>query len=897
MLIRFLSLFFLTLVSLAFADAQDIKDSIAARLPDNAEALITPEDVRNSFGDVIDGVNSLVSQTARVRSIMDFGAQGGGAVSTSELAAAQALAADACANPGTIAYLSPPSETITLGTDAALNTEAYPKFCSNTTVVVAGNLNCNINNGGLACFSTYYDAITDVSRTYHTDLIGLAGNRIDTISRTTSQTRKGPIWGNCTDCVISGLNISATSDFGSFMGQVRNPERVLIENNYIAAFPTSGGAGGDGFHIHGRVTDTIVINNIFKGEDDGCSGGVETSSMNNMTIHNLIYINNRCSSYRNSGWKLHNESNGAQVDGLIFANNYVDTWGPPGVDGNAFVITAAGNASTKTKNVLVDGNIFDCTNCEKTDGSGSGPMGSIDGNFDYQNENIVFQNNIFKGWQNRGVEITTGANNITFQNNKIVDYLGTSVTIVPQLINEVSRSAADTQKWKFPAGVITGYISASTSFYVSTTAGAIASNTGKYLIIAVDVTNSIVSVRSSDVSTSSDQLSGTAVISASITFDPGYFFYQRNAKNVTIKDNEFIGGPQFAFLTTASGIGPSGTLYEGNVIKGFYGANAIQISTGSDGIFRDNKCIGSTGDVCINEASSAGVFRNQFIDNFDNGSRHSFKFSDPDYTAKYNNIGTNSDNFDFRPLNLINAATISATSGTFTTSLTAGNISLTTGSIRALSISATNVSATGNMSAVNFFGSGAGLTGITASASPSGAIGAIPVNYDGVSTSGTTISYNTTTLVTNFTNGVSISAVVSATGGINAAAASGADIYFGATNDNIDFTDASNRYGFNINGTEEMRLTTSALNLNNNSMSINAGLNTPTATLEVSGTANIAGNISTTTGYFHTGSPTTIPTCDATNKGNVYMNTTTNCLVYCNGTSATTISSAASGCS
>lgn len=72
--------------------------------------------------------------------------------------------------------------------------------------------------------------------------------------------------------------------------------------------------------------------------------------------------------------------------------------------------------------------------------------------------------------------------------------------------------------------------------------------------------------------------------------------------------------------------------------------------------------------------------------------------------------------------------------------------------------------------------------------------------------------------------------------------------------------------------------------------------NFPSATIHVLGTAFVSGVISSTTGYVHLGSPTTVPTCDATNKGNVFMNTTTNCLNYCDGTANRQVTSAAAVC-
>lgn len=72
----------------------------------------------------------------------------------------------------------------------------------------------------------------------------------------------------------------------------------------------------------------------------------------------------------------------------------------------------------------------------------------------------------------------------------------------------------------------------------------------------------------------------------------------------------------------------------------------------------------------------------------------------------------------------------------------------------------------------------------------------------------------------------------------------------------------------------------------------------PSATLHVSGSlivSNSPGTISVST-YVNVGSPTTPPACNATNKGNVFMNTTTNCLQYCDGTANRQVTSVAGGC-
>jgi len=66
--------------------------------------------------------------------------------------------------------------------------------------------------------------------------------------------------------------------------------------------------------------------------------------------------------------------------------------------------------------------------------------------------------------------------------------------------------------------------------------------------------------------------------------------------------------------------------------------------------------------------------------------------------------------------------------------------------------------------------------------------------------------------------------------------------------------------------------------------------------ISISGTTYSSGLISTSS-WVNVGSPTTLPTCNAANKGNVFMNTTTNCLNYCDGTANRQVTSLAASCS
>lgn len=82
--------------------------------------------------------------------------------------------------------------------------------------------------------------------------------------------------------------------------------------------------------------------------------------------------------------------------------------------------------------------------------------------------------------------------------------------------------------------------------------------------------------------------------------------------------------------------------------------------------------------------------------------------------------------------------------------------------------------------------------------------------------------------------------------------------------------------------------------------SINSGasggsVSVPNGGLYVSGSTYSTGSVSTSA-YVNVGSPTTPPTCNALNAGNTFMNTTTHCLNYCDGTANRQVTSVAASC-
>jgi len=168
----------------------------------------------------------------------------------------------------------------------------------------------------------------------------------------------------------------------------------------------------------------------------------------------------------------------------------------------------------------------------------------------------------------------------------------------------------------------------------------------------------------------------------------------------------------------------------------------ISLQAGQGVTLDKNRCSNFAGNICGSETSSNSVSDSILTNNVDDGTnrktRQSWSFSDGQEARRYGNEGTNPDKFDAYSFNLVSASTLTGVSATVTTSLTAGNVSITTGLLKTLNVSTTGgVSVTGSVSANAFIGDGSGLTGITASATPGGASATIQFNANGTTTSGT----------------------------------------------------------------------------------------------------------------------------------------------------------------
>lgn len=79
----------------------------------------------------------------------------------------------------------------------------------------------------------------------------------------------------------------------------------------------------------------------------------------------------------------------------------------------------------------------------------------------------------------------------------------------------------------------------------------------------------------------------------------------------------------------------------------------------------------------------------------------------------------------------------------------------------------------------------------------------------------------------------------------------------------------------------------------NSKMGLNVTV--PAYAFDMSGTLNVAGNISASAGI-KIGSPTTPLACSADTAGNTYYNSATKCLNYCDGTAYRQVTSAAGSC-
>lgn len=573
------------------------------------------------------------------------------------LTGAQAALNVAATVSGLTVILGPPNVTCVYGTDTTLNTESPLQYLSNTTVAFYGRVLHNINNGELFMLEGLNNALSCSNFQENVNIVGYPGNSWDTVSRTTSQSRK--LWGvTCTkNFMVAGLYASTTTNIGSFGSQLRHVENGLILHNttkLVPVFPAA--SGGDAFHIHGNTSGTIlVMGNTFYGDDDGCSQTLEGSTMSRMTQKGVVFIGNDCRSYRNSAMKMAIESSAvsATIFGTIWKGNHFALTGPLGVgsDGNCFKIDMSGSATRGAiSDTLVEGNVFDCPNSQAyVAGVGAGPYGTLTGTTQQPAgiANTIFRNNIFSGSQYRTVELTIGVDGALFEGNQFTNYAGQREIVSPSLITAMTYSSANTIRVDFTPGIIStgsiNFISPSTNYYVSTTAGTNVSNTGRFLI--TQVSNDFVLGTATNISSSSDQSPTT--ISGSIIFRPGTVFYHRGAKNVTIRNNRADDPPAFTTLLTESGVIPVNPIYENNQVFNFWDFVAYQNSASLNARFQNNQCIDSPGDKCITEPSSASISNSTYITNRDSGltssTRGGFSFLDANFREKWGNyspVGT-----------------------------------------------------------------------------------------------------------------------------------------------------------------------------------------------------------------------------------------------------------------
>lgn len=672
-----------------------------AQIPDNHTNSVTPANVRNCINQIISNTGTLadtisvstvsattytgyalgllVSPTWATQAlslgtidynnyvdVRQMGVICDGNAHSDNLADAQAALNLASIRPGITVNLAPKGQTCVYGTNTTLNVEQPLKYLSNTTVLFQGTALHNINNGDLFLLEGYYDdaGATADQRQYNVAIIGEPNNLVDVVSRTTSQNRKMIGVTNVTRGLMRGVYVSTSTINGSFGIQLRNTDDVVIEGNTSKIFHNpSGAAGGDAFHIVGSATQTLVRNNSFWGDDDGCSITQEGSVVANKVADGVVFSNNECGSYGYSGGKMFTDGNatGAYIQNTLWIGNHFFVWGPYGNGGNTFDIYTDNDGGIIDNTTFV-GNVFDCTNTTRNTGSGAGSCLLMQS--DVQNVlNTSFYNNLFTGYQYRGVQTSANVNGVTFDGNIMANYLGTSEIVSVSLVTAMQRSSNNFMQVTFDPSVSLAGISANAAYYVSVTAGANVSNTGRFYITTVSDTGHYVLAAANNISSSTDQTG--ASISASIVFRPGSFFYTKGAYNVVIKNNRFDDPPAAAIMENDTNGHPQNVVFQNNIVTNFWDWAAFQITAGYQTMFLGNTCMNSHGNACIRETGNTNVSNSIFIMNNDIGvnsqSRQSFILSDTDHMYEWGNIGNNGDGFDQYPFGTVSATLVSAT--------------------------------------------------------------------------------------------------------------------------------------------------------------------------------------------------------------------------------------------
>lgn len=681
---------FLLLCAVAQAQVTSITTYVNNQLPIQQNKAIGPQNVRNAVLSVVNNFSSIpytgqistafpISTTSYVTASTYYGdgshlsgiAASGVSGSTvidvrnapynvicdglphsGNLTGAQAALDLARTQSGTTVILAPANVTCVYGTNTTVNLENPLKYVSNTNIAFYGTALHNINNGDLFLLEGLNNALSCTQYQQNVNIVGYAGSSVDTVSRTLSQSRK-LIGVTCTkNYMLAGMYSSTTTNIGSFGYQLRNVEDGLVINNTVKLVPVFPAAsGGDAFHIHGNVSGTnLVIGNTFWGDDDGCSVTLETVNMNGMTQKGINFTGNDCRSYRNSAMKMGIETStiNATIFGTIWEGNHFALTGPVGAgsDGNCFKIDMIGSSTRgQISDTIISNNVFDCPNGEAfgAQTTGAGPFGSVAGTSQQPQGiyNTLFKNNVYSGYQYRGIELGQGADVVTFDGGVATNYSGQREIVSPSLITSMTYSTANVIRIDFTPGVVStgsvNIISPSAQYYVSITTGANVSNTGRFYI--TQVSNDFVLATASNISTTSDQ-TGVS-ISGSIIFRPGTFFYHRGAKNVTIRNMRADDPPQFTNLTTESGVIPENPVYENNQVSRFWDLIAYQDSASLNARFFNNQCVGSHGDKCMTEAASTSISNSTFIMNRDAGtnsvSRLGFSLSDTEFREKWGN--------------------------------------------------------------------------------------------------------------------------------------------------------------------------------------------------------------------------------------------------------------------
>jgi len=693
------------------------------------------------------------------------------------------------------------------GTDAALNTESPLKYYFNTTATWLGKHSHNINNSDLFLMESYCNAgsCTSPSST-NVVMEGGDGVEIDTVSRTTTQTRKYFDLSGV-NIKLRNMKISETTASGGFKVQWRNAKNFEITGNTILAFPVAG-SGQDGMHGTENSSNGRITNNYCRSIDDCLSFTEETGSMANKTQGDILVANNDLASYQNSAVKIAtiNSANGSLIDGITFTGNHMSVWGPRGVDGNCIVIQ---QQVGQIRNIIDGGG----NTCDDTNGNGTAirlftaSYGGVD--------NVDLGNFALSNYPGTGISVESGVTHFKMDHFQVNNYTGERNILTGITTASLRRTAADTLTAYLASGTDVSAVSGS-FIYAKLSSTSLASNTGVFQITGINSASSTLTLQSSGVSSSTDE-AGTNP-SLTVVYRAGNAITCKGCDDMQLLNGTISNPPQYGIqMVVDSGAIPHRAEIRGNNFVSQTQSFGVLVSAGWDTDLIANHCTNFQGDRCVSESNNSTVSNTFATGQYVTGPnypRDAFRFQDPDYKAEYLNMGNNPDWFSkVTDLIQVNSSGVSASVVSITSSLAVANVSMTGGLLRSLNVSATgSISATGNISANQFVGDGSLLTGITATASPGGASGQLQFNNAGVTSGTAGITYNPATAEVSFTgnvigfNGVSGSRVM----GTNAGTCSANTIQVNAANNGF-YRPASNQVGGCAGGTEALRLTATAV--------------------------------------------------------------------------------------